>query len=162
MADDSRTCDPCSGHFNEIGLGHTGVYEPGQMPAFWNGFTNPEKWSLKSVPDIMRSLKHDKVTVLKIDTEGAEWTSMTSFGANGKGERFWEELMFELHFPPEYGIESTLDGGFTVYRFGPLSDGVDRVSMLRELSKVASLWRWNDNIDNSCCIEVNFVPKIPS
>ena len=34
---------------------------------------NPVPWTLKSVKGSMKKLHHDRLSVLKIDAEGAEW-----------------------------------------------------------------------------------------
>lgn len=55
--------------------GHFGV---GAVPFRWPGIgylklKNSQPWELKTISSTMQTLGHDKLTVLKMDIEGAEW-----------------------------------------------------------------------------------------
>lgn len=40
--------------------------------------TNTQPWIMKSVERTMADLKHSRLSVLKIDVEGAEWTAVAA------------------------------------------------------------------------------------
>ena len=69
--------------------------------------TNTEPWETRSLEKTIHDLGHakTKLTVLKIDIEGAEWvTLMSAFGSDKMIEYlkngFIEQLLLEFHWDP--------------------------------------------------------------
>lgn len=73
--------------FHSWGLGvlDKAIYPPGTIPQEWPGFgdpafsqTNDESWDMRSIEQTMKDLSISKLSILKIDVEGAEWTALTA------------------------------------------------------------------------------------
>jgi hypothetical protein len=76
-----------SKEFHPWGLGALprAVYPPGTIPQEWPGLgdpafsqTNSEEWDIRSIEQTILDLKLSKVTILKIDVEGAEWAALSA------------------------------------------------------------------------------------
>jgi hypothetical protein len=76
-----------SKEFHAWGLGvlPQAIYPPGTVPQEWPGLgdpafsqTNSEEWELRSIEQTLSDLKLSRVTILKIDVEGAEWSALTA------------------------------------------------------------------------------------
>lgn len=177
--------------YHSYGLGSTdGTFGPGKVPFRWPGLgyladTNTKPWELKRLPTIMRELQTTKLTILKVDVEGAEWDMLPDLI-----HADWEEAYMELHFPPsEYELSSTSTPTTTTTtttansttgsnsvevmeirkiknpsRSHPLQrfpeqnvEPIDRIAILQDLLHVADVFHWDTN--GKHCLEVYFVRK---
>ena len=158
--------------FHGYGVGKaSGEYGPGEVPFRWPGIdflraSNTQPWTLRSFPSILKSLGHAHVHVVKIDIEGGEWDVLPDIAAAS-----WDELYMEVHFPPwQYQFED-IRGDFWISRRQPYArrsvsppaqnvDGpVDRIQILRQISKVADLFHWDRNTPE--CFELYFKRRRP-
>ena len=101
--------------FHNWGLGAASraEYPAGSIPQDWPGLgdpqlskSNPETWELRSISQTMEDLGHKKLTVLKIDVEGAEWDALASFLANPRMMELvaignFKQLLLEFHWDPD-------------------------------------------------------------
>lgn len=69
--------------------------------------TNPEPWSVKSLEQTIIDLGHNqtKLSILKIDVEGAEWTTLfsavgSSFLVDYLKRGMIQQLLLEFHWDP--------------------------------------------------------------
>ena len=74
-------------HFHPWGLGvlNKVIYPPGTIPQEWPGLgdpafsqTNDEPWEMRSIEQTIKDLSITKLSILKIDVEGAEWGALTA------------------------------------------------------------------------------------
>lgn len=70
--------------------------------------TNPDPWEVKSLERTIHDLGHQnaKISILKIDIEGAEWATLMSsfysdFMINYLKNGFIEQLLLEFHWDPQ-------------------------------------------------------------
>lgn len=70
--------------------------------------TNPDSWEVKSLEKTIHDLGHQKakISILKIDIEGAEWATLMSafysdFMINYLKNGFIEQLLLEFHWDPQ-------------------------------------------------------------
>lgn len=154
--------------YHSFGLGKDGTYPPGTVPFRWPGMyylkeSNTNTWELKELPTIQKELKHDKVTILKIDIEGGEWDMMPDII-----EAEWDELYLELHFyPGRFFLFETETGGLNVVETDHFSlraqraeqhvEPVDRIGLLKKLDRVADMFLWEPNGND--CVEIYFRRK---
>jgi len=168
-------------HYHSMGLGTTdGVAEPGTAPFRWPGigymrYTNTAPWILKRIPTIMKELGHSQVSHLKVDAEGAEWDAIPDIVASTQ----WTEFAVEMHFPPKeyvlHNIKPTKDDkdgaisaqAVIVARWkdrkyqepSARPPWLDRLRLLRELQRVADVWKIEPNPTDKHCLNVYFVRK---
>jgi len=57
----------------------------------------PQTWKMDTIKNIMERFNHTRGTILKIDTEGAEWDSLLKSMEDGTLLK-WDQLLFEVHF----------------------------------------------------------------
>lgn len=172
-------------YYHEYGLGPKDrTYAPGTVPFNWPGLgymteSNTEAWELRTLKTIMNFSFHQrlapvpKMTILKIDVEGAEWDGMDDL----VHARNWDILLLELHIPIAfYRINEHYDEsggmGFSVNKVlrYPLRDYAhppqqptpryNYINLLEKLNKVADMWHWNFNEDGHSCIEVYFTRRL--
>jgi len=166
------------GEYHSYGLGkRDGVYAPGEVSFNWPGLnylrdTNTAEWELKSLSTILNTLnpiQKPKLTILKIDVEGAEWDAMEDLLYTE-----WDQLLIEMHFTPKYYKVSPYGaGGMLVSRVfhNFISDAInppqfdepkyDYIEALQKLDTIAELWQWNYNTKASGdldkkCVEAYF------
>jgi len=166
------------GEYHSYGLGkRDGVYAPGEVSFNWPGLnylkhTNTAEWELKSLSTILNTLnpiQKPKLTIRKIDVEGAELEAMEDLLYTE-----WDQLLIEMHFTPKYYKVSPFgEGGMLVSRVfhNFISDTInppqfdepkyDYIEALQKLDTVAELWQWNYNTKASGdldkkCVEAYF------
>jgi hypothetical protein len=149
--------------FHAAGLGPTGNYPAGTAPFRWPGTIfmkdgNSEEWALMSISDIQAMLGHDKISVLKVDVEGAEWFGLLDLLSTGKLDNgSIRELVLEFHFDPAvYRLASANRGGFSVTQIA--ADNMNYIAILEALGRSKMrLWKWQWNYVDNQCIEASFV-----
>ncbi|CAB9515027.1 methyltransferase like 24 [Seminavis robusta] len=168
-------------HYHSYGLGVVDKdYGPGKVPFRWPGLDylqefNTLPWKLKSLPTIMKEIGNSKLTILKVDVEGAEWDSMKHIAKAG-----WDELYMELHFPPGgYNITRNKNNDMIVTRTPhkpaepPRRESqparntpgtIDRIALLQEINAIADMFYWDDNHEctktfAAACIEITLNEK---
>lgn len=158
--------------YSNWGLGTADkTYGIGEVPFRWPGIgyltlSNTQPWALKTVSGTMRALGHSKVTVLKMDVEGAEWFAVEDMVksrliADGKVEQFCVELHFH---PKRYKVMTIPDGepgagGFAVIGTSP--DDMDYIGLLKRLlDEGLTLWTWKYNADDKNCVEASFIVDV--
>jgi len=62
----------------------------------YGGKGKAQAWKVDTVANIMKKLNHTKGSLLKIDTEGAEWDSLLKCMEDGTLLK-WDQLLFEIH-----------------------------------------------------------------
>ena len=63
----------------------------------YGGVHNQVSLTFKSLNDTMQLLNHTKLSLLKLDVEGAEWSILHDLVTNNPREFLPEQLLFELH-----------------------------------------------------------------
>lgn len=144
---------PATYHSFGIG-GEDRKYRPGEVPFEWPGIgylrdTNSDEWQLFTLPTIMKTLGHSNIDILKIDVEGSEWSSLP-----GILETDWSQLLIELHFPPnEFELTKT-PSGVHIGLKNPSSRVPTRLSLIRKLMSIATLWHVDFN--GKHCLEMSW------
>ena len=151
--------------YHAWGLGATDtVHKPGEVPFRWPGIgymahTNTLPWHLKTVSTTMHELGHAKITVLKMDVEGAEWYAVQDMVKSNliSGKKI-KQFCVELHFDPlKYRVITSgrPDGGFGVAQIAP--DDMNYIELLQTLMREGlTLWKWKLNADDPNCVEASF------
>ena len=147
--------------YHDFGVGDVDkTYGPGTVPFHWPGIgylrdSNTRPWTLRRIPTIQTTLGKDKdPTILKLDVEGTEWSVLEDIVASTS----WEQFMVEFHFPPQqYTVSQGKNGGLTIVR--TIEKAPDRIGMLRKLSEVATMWKWEFNQHDPQCVEAYFVRR---
>jgi len=154
--------------YHNWGIGaKDGTFGPGKAPFRWPGInylsgTNTLPWNLKTVSSTMRHLEHKRVTILKMDIEGAEWFAMYDLIHKGLiHNNFVGQVMIELHFNPTYYekiVEDPATGGFQLSTKPGVVDNIDYLGLLSLLlDQGLTLWRWKLNQHNHYCAEASFI-----
>jgi len=156
--------------YHSMGLGTTdGTFGPGLVPFRWPGIgylrdSNTKSWVLKRIPTIMKELGNKKLSILKVDAEGAEWDMIPDLlGAD------WDEACMELHFPPnEYSLKKapSNDDMIIIQRISDPSPleypeqnvaPINHIAILKGLLAKADVFHWDRN--GAHCLEVYFLRK---
>ena len=138
-------------HYHEWGLGSTDMtHHPGTVPFRWPGMDyleapNTNAWTLKSISSTMRALGDERVALLKIDVEGAEWFAMDDIISLVR-QRKVAQLAIELHFDDKYSVERHETGGFIIMRTG--KDYMDHIAIIQRMVDAGLvLVKWERGID---------------
>ncbi|KAG8462998.1 hypothetical protein KFE25_001771 [Diacronema lutheri] len=98
--------------FHRVGLGgrdliHPTGTAPWQFPGIGFGrFANGQPWELRTLESLMRSLGHARLSVLKVDVEGAEWPLLERILSDSRMRRrlrageLFRQLLVEVHLLP--------------------------------------------------------------
>jgi hypothetical protein len=107
--------------------------------------SNPEPWELRSIAQTLKDLGHDKLTILKIDVEGAEWDAMAAFLSNDKmvslvREGRIKQLLLEWHWDPDSRAKN--------------SRHAQIMSKIEELG--FKPWKITRHEGSDCCLDVRY------
>ena len=145
--------------YHSYGLGgEDRLYGQGKVPFEWPGIdylrdTNSDPWQLYTIPTIMKKLGHSTIDILKVDVEGSEWASLPSIL-----ESDWSQLLIELHFPPDMFILTKTTSGVKIRLQRRSSRTPPRLSLIRKLTSIATLWRLDFNGNH--CLEMSWKRKL--
>lgn len=111
----------------------------------------------------MKDLGHSRLTILKMDVEGAEWFAVEDMVKQRLiAAKKVSQFCVELHFHPErYKVVTvpaghSAAGGFAVIQIAP--DDMDYIGLLKTLTKEGlTLWNWKYNVDDKNCVEASFI-----
>mmetsp|Transcript_21221 Transcript_21221/g.39608 ORF Transcript_21221/g.39608 Transcript_21221/m.39608 type:complete len:327 (+) Transcript_21221:183-1163(+) len=145
--------------FHNWGLGalDSVVYPPGTFPQDWPGLgdppfskTNTQPWVMKSIEQTMADLGHSRLSVLKIDVEGSEWSAVAAMLESRKMRKMLasgsiEQLLFEFHWNPDtHAMNQRYD------------------VILRRLEALGFVaWKVERHVGSDCCLDMSYVWKQP-
>ncbi len=171
------------GSFHSYGLGFEDkTYGPGDAPFNYPGIkymrgSNSDPWTLRTIPTALKDTgstsermgqivgSKDNLVLLKIDTEGMEWSVIDHIVASD-----WDQLLVELHFnPAEYHLSDVGGGrGFVITRLPQSGLGsylfppkLDYIALWQRVMRVGDMWQYSFNLNDRArsCLEVYLTRK---
>ena len=149
---------PPTRSFHNWGLGSAShaVYPKHAVPCEWPGLgdpalskTNSEAWEMRSIAATMELLKHQSLSILKVDVEGGEWialSSLLSTMADKLAKGAVTQLLVEWHWDPHSTLRNARNQ--------------DILRKIRRLGFVP--WKVNRHVGSDCCLDVSYVWEKPS
>lgn len=140
--------------FHSWGLGvlDKAIYPPGTIPQEWPGLgdpafseTNDESWDMRSIEQTMKDLLVTKLSILKIDVEGAEWAALTAaleskFMRKLFKEGRIEQLLIEWHWDPNTSAFNS--------RHETLMKRIESLGFIP--------WNIERHVGSDCCLDVSY------
>jgi len=112
---------------------------------------NDKTWYMDTVDGHMKTLKVPHLSLLKIDTEGAEWGAFKQMIRDGTFENV-DQVLFEIHFWGD--INQNIDTWYGVFK------GLEKLGFKLFFSHVnpaSNLVRFPNDFYLPCCYELGFV-----
>lgn len=141
------------------------VFAPGTAPFRWPGMgyltqKNTRPWKLERLSDTIEKLGHKsrRLTMLKMDVEGAEWFAIHELAEKGLFANL-DQFAVELHFnPSQFKLKGNGKGAVIEQTMRVPNDKVKYLNLLSTLKK-SGLVLWKLTWNGSCCLEASFIRR---